>query len=244
MDARQMYYKTLSAYTEKFLWIGILFSILFIISVIFAFKNKEKQMLLKIIMACAMLWVAWVWLFITTWFHNLSLLREFPMVIWALVMEPLWTIVLTIVSGILFYDALKSKKIIFSIPSSNWDKIIVILFLVSSLVYPFYLYLCGFKYPNVMVVGIGPFPTFIFCGVLTAGSLPKANRWLVLLIMLAIWGSIPSLAGKLWENSILIPLFIYILYTLIKHWRKSKLYYLTKKPVSSWIQTKNQNKLN
>ena len=224
MDAKQMYYQTLSAYNEKYLFAGLLFTLLLVIGTMYAFKNRKKQTLLLFTIVASLLWVAWVLLFITTWFHNYSLLAQYPMVIWALVMEPLWTIILTVASIILLKDLFGKRITEIRLPQPLWEKIFVVCFLAISVCNPIYYMALGFKYPTTMFVGIGPFPTFTFCGIVLAGSLPKANRWLVLLIMLAIFGSIPSLAGGLWENVILVPPFIYMLYKVLKFWNLSKEY--------------------
>ncbi|MBI2411252.1 MAG: hypothetical protein HYV32_05165 [Candidatus Kerfeldbacteria bacterium] len=216
------YYLLTSLYNQQWWWVGILFFISALICLYYAYGPKQQPKPLKIWMVVALSWVSIMWLTLVVIRDHMSLIGKLEGAIPAVIVEGFWVAILLFVAGVLLRDILTKNRITFTLPIHLVDKIIAGVFIVISLLYPLYYLPWGLQFPNTAIIGLTIYPTLIFCAVLLVTAMPKSNRWLVLLLLLANTSPLAQLSAGIYENLILVPVIIYLFIKLLTNWKQTK----------------------
>lgn len=215
------YYLLTTHHNQQWWWLGIIFFITAIICLYLAYGQKQQAKPLKIWMVIALSWVSIMWLALVIIKDHISLIGKLEGAIPAVIVEGFWVVVLLFVAGVLLRDVLGKNKITFTLPTNIIDKIMASLFIFIALLYPLYYLPWGLQFPNTAIIGLTIYPTLIFCGVLLATAMPKSNRWLVLLLLLANTSPLAQLSAGIYENLILVPVIIYLFIKLFANWKQT-----------------------
>ncbi|MFA5996047.1 MAG: hypothetical protein WCW27_04265 [Patescibacteria group bacterium] len=216
------YYLLTTHYNQQWWWLGVIFFISAIICLYYAYGIKKQSKPLKIWMVIALSWVSIMWLALVVIKDHTGLIGKLAGAVPAVMVESFWVVVMLFVAGAVLRDVLGENKITFTLPVNSFDKIIAGLFIFIALLYPLYYLPWGLQFPNTAMLGLTIYPTLIFCGVLLATAMPKSNRWLVLLLLLANTSPLAQLSAGIYENLILVPVIIYMFIKLITNWKQTK----------------------
>lgn len=125
----------------------------------------------------------------------------------------------------LFFIDIFRRQIEFTLPKSNWHKIIIFFGLVLTFLYPLVGFAVGHFYPRTILPGSFPCPTTALALIFMSMSLPKTTRLLYFLLL--FWAipfpiliQIPRFG--VFEDIIMLLVGIYSLILLIINWKKIK----------------------
>ena len=162
-------YDNLPAYASKYLWVGVALSVAGVASVSLALLGGlRRQRLLKFWLAAAWAWLAGSWLVGT-----LALSQNVPKGPRALAAA--WGAVFAVLGLLAFIDGVRNGRLVVaSLPRASWERAV------------FALLAWGHRHPGLMLVGVGPLPTFIVSATLAAAALPKGSRLVAAVLLLAV----------------------------------------------------------
>ena len=174
-------YDNLPAYASKHLWVGVALSVAGVASVSLALLGGlRRQRLLKFWLAAAWAWLAGSWLVGT-----LALSQNVPKGPRALAAA--WGAVFAVLGLLAFIDGVRNGRLVVaSLPRASWERAVFALLLGLGFMYPLYMLAWGHRHPGLMLVGVGPLPTFIVSATLAAAALPKGSRLVAAVLLLAV----------------------------------------------------------
>lgn len=211
----EQFYQLLAAHNARYVWVGALLIVTGVITAYMAFVEPgRRQAPLKAWLMIACYWQVGPWVLAN--FMQMPRDQQFRTAY--NYVELFIALLLFLVALFFLIDLIKWRKIELSVPEARWEQVAVVILLAIAVLYPLYMMLWGWRYPNLQFLGLGPFPTFMFVGAILAVGLPRAPRLMVLALLLANLSAFVALAGGMWENVIMVLPTAYIVYALIARW--------------------------
>ncbi len=203
-------YDNLPAYASKYLWVGVALNVVGVVCVSLALLGgARRQRPLKLWLAAAWAWLAGSWLVGT-----LALSQNIPK--GPRVLAAAWGIVFALLGVLAFIDGVRNGQLVVAfLPRASWERAAFVLLLGLAFIYPLYMLAWGHRHPGLMLVGVGPLPTFIVSATLAAAALPKGSRLVATVLFLAVAHPLLGALRGMTENLVLLAPSAYAAWKLV-----------------------------
>ncbi|MBA7612668.1 hypothetical protein ES703_19904 [subsurface metagenome] len=128
---------------------------------------------------------------------------------------------LCILVAILFAWDISANKTQFTFPNINWQRYLMMFWILLAFLYPLIGLAFGHYYPNTCIFGVMPCPTTVFALALLASAIPKVDKKVYILLLLWALPAFGKCLGALdlYEDCVVFWIGIYALFMLIKNWK-------------------------